>query len=352
MWLFPILMIIFMAIMAIVGALELSIVFVPAIMPIMLAMGYDTITAAATVLVAGGSAFSAAITNPYTVGIADQITGLPMYSGMWYRLIILGVFYVISVVYVLIYAKKVKAYPEKSLCYEETVEMKKEMAINDSENDKMTIGHVITLLSFLAGIVLIVIGFLKFGWYMTQLSAVFMGIAFIAAMTSKMKANDFCEYFTEGAKSVTLAALVIGLSRGILVIIESASIIDTIIMVISKVVNVFPDPIKAAGIFLVQSLFNFLVPSGSGQTLITMPILSPMADIVGITKQSVVLATQLGDGITNILYPVSGVLMAVLSQAKISWNKWAKFVWPVVVIFTVLGVVFLMIAQAISYGPF
>lgn len=346
----PIMMVIFASIATFIGAMELAIVYIPIMIALSLALKLDTLTAVGISLVSVGGAFAASLTNPFTVGLAQQIAGLPLYSGIGYRLIVLIVFLTAGILYVLRYAGKVKKDPKNSFVYEENqkfVESYKDSEFAQEKKEHKYIGALL-----IGAFALIVYGVLKLGWFMFEIGAVFFIIAIVSGLLSKMSLDKITDNFIEGAKGVLMAALVVGLARSILIIIESGGIIDTIIMWLVAMISGLPQSISVVGFFLAQSIFNFLVPSGSGQVLITMPILSSVSEIVGITKQSTVLATQLGDGITNILYPVSGVLMASLAYAKVPYFTWVRFIMPLIIIWTLLGCVFLIIAQLIQWGPF
>lgn len=346
----PIMMMVFASIAAFIGAMELAIVYIPIMIALCLALKLDTLTAVGISLVSVGGAFAASLTNPFTVGLAQQIAGLPLYSGIGYRIIVLLTFLGVGILYVLRYARKVKADPKNSLVYEENLKFAE--AYKDNEFVKERKEHKIIGALLIAAFAVIVFGVLRLGWFMFEIGAIFFVIAIVSGLISRMSFDDISNNFIEGAKSVLMAALVVGLARSILIIIESGGIIDTIIMGLVAMINGLPQSISVVGFFLAQSIFNFLVPSGSGQVLITMPILSSVSEIVGITKQSTVLATQLGDGITNILYPVSGVLMASLAYGKIPYFTWVKFILPLILIWTGLGCLFLIISQIIQWGPF
>ncbi len=347
----PILMAIFCFVASLIGAAELSLVYLPAIMPLMLALGFDTMTAAGTVLLGISAGFSGAVSNPFSVGIGQQIAGLPMYSGFSYRLIVTIVFYIISVALVILYAKRVKSNPKNSFVYDESEAFKKTVDL-DVHLVKFETKHSLIGILLIAALGLMLYGVLKKGWFMAEIGAIFAALGIASAIIGRLSLDDACNAFTNGAKTVMGAAIVIGLARSILIIIESGQIIDTLIMGMVQGLSFLPAQANAVGIFIVQSLFNFVVPSASGQFLITMPIFLPVGQLLGITQQTIVLASQMGDGITNMIYPVSGGMMACIAFAKIPYEKWVKFVWKYIALSTLAGAVFLIIAQAINYGPF
>ena len=349
-WIFPLLMAVFAAIAAIIGGAELMIVYLPAIMPLALALGFDTMTATGCVIVGGYTAFAVSVTNPFTVGIGDQIAGLEMYSGAWYRIILEVVFFIVGAAYVMRYAKKVRKNPQSSLVYEESREFAKSVdeepagAAAAAGSKSQLIGIVLVAL-----LLIMVFGVVKWGWYLQEINGIFLFAAFLSAIIGRLSLDEVCEALTAGAKSVVVAAIVCGLSRGIMSILEAGMIIDVIIHGLAGIVGAMPKTIAVIGIFIAQTLFNFLVNSGSGQFLITMPILSPLGDIAGLSQQVIILASQMGDGFTNMLFPTSGVLMACLGFAKIPFGKWLRFILPYMGIVTVMSCAALIIAQSINY---
>ncbi|NLJ58742.1 MAG: TIGR00366 family protein, partial [Tissierellia bacterium] len=167
-----------------------------------------------------------------------------------------------------------------------------------------------------------------------------------------MELDDIAKHFIAGAKDMATGALVVGLARGILVVMEGSLIIDTMIYGLANAISALPKAVSAIGMLLVQSFLNLIIPSGSGLAATTMPIMAPLSDVIGVTRQTAVLAYQFGDGITNSIVPTSGVLLANLSIAKIKYEEWVKFVGPLMVLWTLMGCVFMVIAVLINYGPF
>lgn len=349
--LFPVLMFVFALIAAIVGGAELMIVYLPAILPIVLMLGYDTMTAMACVMVSAVTAFAVSVTNPFTVAIGQQITGLELYSGSWYRIILQVVFFFVGVWYVLRYAKKVKVNPESSLVYQESRAYAVQLEAEREEEQICAPGRQVMIGITLAAILAVMVfGIIKWGWYMNEIIAMFLLAAVLSAIVGGIGVNKACIAFAKGASSVVAAALVCGLSNCIAVILTQGGIIDVVIHSLASVIVFLPKSVSLVGIFIVQELFNFLVNSGSGQFLITMPILAPLGDVVGLEPNALILASQMGDGLTNIMFPTSGVLMAVLACAKIPYQKWLKFILPYVGIMTLLGSGALIIAQMIGYA--
>jgi uncharacterized ion transporter superfamily protein YfcC len=199
---------------------------------------------------------------------------------------------------------------------------------------------------------LLIFGVFKFGWYITEIAAIFIAMGIVAGFVGGMNANQIATEFILGAKEMTTGAIVVGVARGMLVIMESGLILDSIVSGLASAITMLPKSISAVGMLIVQSLINFFIPSGSGQAATTMPIMTPLADVIGLTRQTAVLAYQFGDGISNSIIPTSGVLLATLSVAKIKYDSWVKFVWPLILLWTLMAAVFMVIATVINYGPF
>lgn len=349
----PILMTVFAIIDAFIGMPELCLVYVPLILPLALALGFDSITAAAIALCGSAAGFTAALTNPFTIGIAQKISGLPLYSGAGYRIIVLITTLTVGIIFVMRYAMKVKKNPESSMMFEMDKKIKEQVLGGDDETlDKTTLRQKLAGLSAIALFFLLIFGVFTFGWDMPQIGGIFLAIGIVSGLVAGLSGKEISESFIEGCRDVLLGALIIGIARGIIVVMSDGQIIDTVIYGLSIFVKNLPPAVTSVGMLVVQSFFNFLVPSGSGQTVITMPIMAPLADLVGVTRQTAVLALQFGDGISNIFYPTSGYFMASLALARVPWEKWAKFMFPLFMIWSGVGAIFLIIAQIIQWGPF
>lgn len=179
-----------------------------------------------------------------------------------------------------------------------------------------------------------------------------MAMGIVSGLVAGMTGNELCETFLEGCQQVLLGALIVGLSRGVSVVMSDAHITDTIIHGLAMVLQSLPGSVTAVGMLIVQTMLNFLIPSGSGQTVVTMPIMAPLADLVGVTRQTAVLALQYGDGFSNIFYPVSGYFMATIALEHVPYDKWIKRMLPLFGMWTLVAAVFMIIAQIIQWGPF
>lgn len=207
------------------------------------------------------------------------------------------------------------------------------------------------LILFGAAVVLLMYGANFWAWYIDEISALFLALGFVSAAITRMKISDTVSAFTAGARDMLIAALIIGLSRGVLVISDDGKIIDTLLYTMSNAVDGFPNYVSVQIMFAVQGFINIFIPSGSGQAAITMPIMTPLADLLGINRQTAVLAFQFGDGLLNLVIPTSGVTMGVLAIAKIPFNVWIKWIWKLMVIFTLASAVLLAIPEFFDVWP-
>ncbi|PTM59341.1 YfcC family protein [Desmospora activa] len=353
-WVIPVLMILFATIASFIGTPELSLVYVPVLLPLLLALGYDSMTAVAIALVATAAGFTGGLTNPVTIGLSQQIANLPLYSGAGFRLIVFIVMLSIGIGYVVQYAIKVKKDPSYSITYEND-QVKREEIRTQQNQHKQQQGTPRQKAASVAAVIffaLLVYGVLIEGWFMMELSGLFLLMTIVVGVLAGLKSTKICEAFNEGLKSVLMAAFIIGMARGIAVMMQEGKIMDTVIYAFAQAVSFLPGTLTALGMLIVQSLFNFLVPSGSGQAVITMPIMAPLADLLGVTRQTAVLAFQFGDGISNIIYPTSGYFMATLALADVRWDRWVRFILPLLLMWVILAAIFITIAHAIQWGPF
>lgn len=349
----PVLMAVFAIIDAFIGMPELCMVYVPIILPLMLVLGFDSITAAAVALCGSAAGFTAALTNPFTVAIAQKIAGLPLYSGIAFRVVTLIVTLIVGILFVMRYANKIKKNPLASSMYELDLTKREELLESNNNNvEKATKNEKLAGISAILIFCIMIFGVLQYQWDMPQIGGIFIAMGIVSGLLGGLSTRQISDAFTEGCHDVLIGALIIGIARGVAVVMVQGQIMDTIVYGLAQMVQSLPSAITVLGMLVVQTLFNFLVPSGSGQTLITMPIMAPLADIVGVTRQTAVLALQYGDGLSNIFYPTSGYFMASLALAGIPWEKWAKFMLPLFLIWTCVGGVFLVIAQMIQWGPF
>lgn len=346
----PIIMIAFSLGGAIFGMAEETLPFIPIMVTLAIALGFDSITGIAMVLVGAGAGFAGAFLNPFTIGVAQGIAELPLFSGLGFRIVSYLCMTTLAIGFVYLYAGRVKKNPELSIMHD--FDRTREDVLDLSVLKDFTIIDKSILMIVLATIGLLIFGVMKYQWYIQEISALFLGMAIVVALVSNLGLNGFAEKFVEGMASLAGGAMVVGFARAILVILTQGHILDTILYATSGAVSQLPSTLAALGIYIFQCFFSFIVPSGSGQAAVTMPIMTPLADLVGVTRQTAVLAFQYGDGISNIFTPTSGYFMAGLALAKIPWSKWAKWFLPLIILQYVLGGILVTVAQIIKFGPF
>jgi uncharacterized ion transporter superfamily protein YfcC len=328
-----------------IGMAEEYVPFIPLLVTMCLALRLDAIVAVGLVYIGAGVGYGCAAHNPFTVIIAQNIAGLEPNSGAWFRWILLLVFLAVGIHHVLRYARRVRAEPGRSLVkdvdYSKGFEMPKDVSLTPRR------GAV--LVAFAGAVVLFVIGVDQWGWYLQELSAVFAGLALVVALIAGLSPNRVAKEFCRGASELTTAALLIGFARTIQVVLDDAMIRDTIIHAIAGLLEGLPPHLSAVGMFLVQSCCNFFIPSGSGQAVVTMPIMAPLGDLTGVTRQTAVLAYQFGDGFTNMIIPTNALLMGMLALGKIPYQRWFRFIAPLLIKILVVAAIALVVAVEMGY---
>lgn len=344
----PVLMLFFACAGSLMGMSDETIVYIGILVPLTVALGFDAITGFAIVTLGASVGFTSAVMNPFTVGIAQEIAELPMFSGIGFRLVIFLVLYLAAVLYVYRYADKVKKDPSLGF-YGNFKQVQKDELLN--VNTKMEMRHKLIMIVFLLNFVVLMYGVIKLGWYITEIAGLFLLFGVIMGLIGKLSPSRIADTFIKGAGNLMGGALIIGLAQAILVIFTTAGLMDTILYHTAKALDIIPPALNAVGMFIFQLLLNFLVPSGSGQAALTMPIMAPLSDMIGVTRQTAVLAYQFGDGLSNIVFPTVGFLMAGLAIAGIPWGKWIKWVFPFMFIQITVAIIALVIAQFIQFGP-
>ena len=335
---------------AIFGMSEEAVAFITILAPLTLALGYDSIVAVAITYLACVIGFSSAMLNPFTVGIAQSIAGIPMFSGIEFRSVVWFITTVVGTLFIMIYAMKVKKNPTISPVYESDQIKRKDLQKLEDKPGDFTISHKIILSTLALSIGVIIWGVLTQGFWISEIAAVFLAVGLISGIIGKLSADEMATAFIEGAKGMIGPAVMIGFARGIMIVAENASIIDTILYNLSNLLGNLPSLLAAYLMLPIQMFINFFVNSGSGQAALTMPILAPLGDLVGISRQLTVLIYQLGDGFSNAMFPTSGVLIACLGVAGVPYTKWLKWIIPLQIILFILGIVFITIASSIGWA--
>ena len=325
--------------------------FAPIAVIIARSIGYDAIVGVSMVALGGAIGFSTGTFNPFTTGVAQSLAGLPIFSGLGYRFVCLVVFLIVTNIYIIWYAKKIKANPESSVVYEMEQENKK-IEVSEKQHDKIEGRHYLVLLIVIACFVLLVYGSQNWKWKLQENAAMFIWMGVLSGFAYGFGPSKIAEEFTKGAKKLVYGALMIGMANGISLILTDGKILDTTVQYLGGLLVTLPSYLQAAGMFLMQLLINGLITSGSGQAAATMPIMLPIADIIGITKQTTVLAFNFGDGLSNYILPTSSALMGFIAMVGISYSNWMKFMWRLFLIWIVVGAILVIVANSINYGPF
>ncbi len=402
-------MILFSLFGAVFGMSEETIAFVVIFVPLSISMGYDSIVGVCMCYMAAHVGFAGAMLNPFTIGIAQGIAGLPIFSGLEYRFFCWILLTAIGITFVLLYAKRVKKNPEKSPVYrldnywrersqQQTVDNIQyhtpriawityialsavlvwcafrypttSIAIGNSTSNlclmpifaslfvvtgfislrKSVHFFILDLLVFT--ICYLVVGVLGYDWYVMEISALFLAMGLLAGIADNQKADDIAKLFLAGCKDILSAALVVGLASGIIFILRDGKVIDTILYGLTRSLAMVGEITSMGAMYAFQTMLNIIMPSGSAKAALTMPIMTQFADLTNISRQAVVLAFQFGDGFTNMLTPTSGVLIGCLGIAKIPYATWLKWVWKFIVFLILIGFLLILPTLFIQFPGF
>ena len=308
-------------------------------------LGYDRLFGVSFLLMAEGIGWTTGITNPFNVQIAQQIAEVPIGSGILFRLIFFVVCFSIGLTYFLWYGKRVKNEPSRSLMANDP------FSIEGLETDKVLLEkkHLWVGLVALILFSMILYAVQTMGWGILEMSGGFLAVGVCTIFIYGMSGDKAMEAFIKGLKMMIVPALIVGIARGIQVVMEEGQIIDTILHHAAGVLQAQPKWLAAQGMFVLQSTLNFFIPSASGQALVTMPLLVPLADLLHLSRQLTVFAFLIGDGMSNLIIPTNGFLMAVLGIAGVPFEKWFKFILPLFLVLMGIGALFLGIALYIGY---
>lgn len=347
--LIPVLMTTLATFSTLAGCNEEYLAFTPLVVSVALALGFDSLTALGILFCSVAAGYGAGCTQPFSVGVAQGIAGVPIFSALPYRVGIFVVLLILNISFVMYHAYKVKKNPESSPVYE--IDRAKADTIKIDEAQELSGRQAICLGLLGLNFVGIIVGVLKFDFYMNEISAMFIIMGVLSGIICGLKPNDICDAFLEGCKGMMLPCLAVAMCKSATILLDNARVMDTIIHYLAGMLDIFPSSIIAFGMFIIQDLFNLLVPSSSGQAAISMPIMAPLADIVGLTRQTAVFAFTFGDAFTNCVTPASGATMSYLAMANVPYKKWARFVLPLIGMWWIVAFCFLTYATAIKLGP-
>ena len=344
----PISMILFSLGGTVFGMAEETLPFYMIFVPLMLAIGYDSLTAVATVFLGAMTGNIASTINPFSVGIAQALAQIPPGSGIGFRFLIYITLITTSITFVIFYARKIKKHPKKSIVYDLDLETKKHIQMESSNIKDFTTREIGVLIIFAIGMTLMIFGVLKLEWYISEIAMIFIAIGVLSGIIGGLNQETIAISFIEGAKDLVSAALAIALARGIVIIAQNGFIIDTMLNSAAGYLQNLPKVVFVNLTLFLEASLAFLIPSSSGLASLTIPVLAPLSDLVGVSVQLIVTAYQFGVGLTNIITPTSGVLMGALALANIPYSKWLRFVMPLIITLFISCMVFLTIGQIVG----
>ncbi len=327
-WVLVALTVLFSLAGAVFGMSEETIPFVGIVVPLAVSMGYDAFMGMLIVYVAANVGFSSAFLNPFTIGIAQGMADLPLFSGMEYRIGCWALLTLLLCLFVVLYARKTRKQPAR--------------AMDNAAKETLTRWQTWILLVLLLTVVLLIVGVTVWKWYLPEITGLFLAMGIVTGLIAGFSANKIAEEFLAGAKDILSAALVVGFASGIIVILQDGHIVDSILHAMQEGLDGTGPLASLSAMYGIQALINFIIPSATAKAAITIPIMAPFSDLVGVSRQAMVLAFQFGDGFTNMVTPTSGVLIAALAMARIPYTKWVKWVWKMVVALLVLGFLLLI----------
>ena len=334
----PILTALFASLGAFIGVPELSLAYLPILLPLFYRLGYDGMTATAVALLGPCMGFTYGLTIPGSVGVGQQIAQIPMFSGSGFRAIVLIIAVVLSIIYTMRYAMKVKANPESSLSYDTDQVMRKKLAADgpatkiQATKRQMYAGYACFIMFpvVIASILINGLGFEAIG-------GLFLLIGLVTAIIVGKGPQQICDDINDSMRDIMVAALLCGVASAIAVVMDRGIITDTLVFYLEMMLRTIPAELSAVGIFWAQCLFNFLVPGATALTVLTMPVLSPLASLLEIPQQVVVSANAWGGQLTDIFFPTSGFFVATLMLAKVEFSKWIRFYFPLMMVLGIMS---------------
>ena len=331
---------------ATLGMAEEYIPFAAILVALCVAMRMDTVTAIGIMVVGYGIGYGVAVINPFTLHVAQGVAGLELSSGWEFRLALFLPFMAIGFHHVWSYARQVQADPAASL----VADIPAAQPPESTEHPPMDTRRVLVLLATASALVLLIVGIGRYGWYLVELGAMFLGLAILIGLIAGLKLDDIATSFTRGASDLAGTAILIGFARSIALLLEDGLVLHTIVNALATPLALVPAEISAVGMLFIQSVLNFFIPSGSGQAFVTMPLMAPIGDLVGVSRQVAVLAFQFGDGFMNMVVPTNAVLMGIIGLAGIPYDRWFRFIFPLIVKLLIAGALAMVVAVWIGYS--
>lgn len=345
-WIIPLLMVPLSYLGAAGMMVNSVIAFIPVGMALAKRLRLDPVAGAAIMYLGAYSGFASSPLSPVTLGVAQGIAGLKVFSGFGVRCVVWGCLFVSTVLYILRYAHRVRRDPSCSVLDE----VKFPDEFTSVEPPAFVFRHFLIIMTFVTGFGLYIYGSSRYAWDAGDLGAIMIAVGVLCGFFGQMGPNQISRAFIVGCKNMVYGALVIGFAKAITIVLEQGNIIHTVIHYLTRPLIEMGAVVSAVGMFWANLIFNFFVPSGSGQAMIVMPLMAPMADIVGVGRQIAVSAYEMGDGMANIIIPTSGVLMSILSMSEIPYSKWLRWVAPIFAIWVGIGTLFIIIAALAEWS--
>lgn len=337
--LIPLLMFIFSIGGTVTGMSEETLPFYFVMIPLIVALGYDNVVGVAIIALGAGVGTMASTVNPFATGIASAIASISLQDGFSFRIVLYFISILVAIIYVCVYASRIKKDPSKSLVYSKKNEhyqyfVKNEISKEDNVQNTLefTFARKLVLLLFGFMILFLVFSIVQLGWWMQEMTILYLGVAIISAFICRLGESEMWDAFVKGSESLITAALIIGLARGVMIVCDDGLITATMLNAATNFLYNLPRPFFIILNEIIQIFIGFIVPSSSGHASLTMPIMAPLADFLSMPRSSVVIAMQTSSGLINLITPTSGVIMAVLGISKLSYGTWFKFVLPLFII--------------------
>lgn len=345
----PLLMLVF-ALICTTQAVNTFIGFAPITVMLAMSLGLDSIVGVGIILLGGAIGFSTGTLNVSTTLVAQKIAELPNYSGIGYRWVCFVVFYVVTCLWLVRYAKKIQKNPELSPMYD----LDKNSEFKNASLEEfgtLDTRKVLSIIALVIALVVIVYGCINLDWDFAEQSAVFLVLAVVVGLIAGFDANKICAEFMNGTKKMLSAAFIIMFARAIGSVLSAGVITDTIVHSMAVLLTGLPAALLGVGMLIANTLINVVLTSGSGQAAAVMPIMIPLSDLLGVTRQTCILSFNFGDGFCNYILPTSTALMGILGAANVPYDRWMRFMWKMFAIWLGVGAVLVVIAQLIQYGP-
>jgi uncharacterized ion transporter superfamily protein YfcC len=328
-----------------IGMAEEYIPLIAILITLCVGMRMDTVAAVGIMVIGYGIGYGTAVMNPFTVLVAQEVAGLEPVSGLGFRLAMFIPFVAIGYLHLLRYARRVRNDPGASL----VVDVPEAQPPDPPTAEDLDLRQWLVLAATLVALVFVVWGIKVHQWYFVELGGIFVALAIVVGLLARMSFDNMAKHFINGAGELIATALLVGFARAIQLTLDDGQVLHTIVHGLSQPLLAVGAELSAVGMVLIQSLLNFFIPSGSGQAYVTMPLMAPIADIVGVSRQVAVLAYQMGDGFMNMIVPTNPVLMGILGICGIPYGRWFRFIWPLMAQLLVAGALTMVIAVSIGY---